>query len=434
MTPRQLAITILYKRHDTGQPVDQIRDDLLSSLAALNPKDRRLVTAIVYGVLRQQRLLDNILADFSKHPLKKMKNLTLQALRVGLFQLCFMDKIPSSAAVNETVKALRNARQPKWLTGFVNGLLRNIVRQAETTSDLLTKKQLPVAVQYSHPDWLYERWAARYGTAEATRICRENNIQPSLTLRVNTQVISREEFVNKLKQAEITAELSNIAPEAVLLPNYKGEISTIPGYPHANFMVQDEGAQLISLLLSPLPQGKCLDACAGLGGKTVHLAQMLPPKSQLIAIEPNTARFSLLQENINRMGLTEVVSTHQTTLAEYTKHSATLFQSILVDAPCSGLGVIRRHPDIRWNRGENNLKRYQATQLALLRDAAAILAPGGVMVYATCSTEPEENDDVVRLFLQAHADFSLTKDLLRLLPGQSHDGFFAARLEKQCKV
>ncbi len=439
MTPRHLAITILSKRQETGLPVDQIRDQLVDQAEETNRKDIQLVTAIVYGVLRQQRLLDSIIADFSKHPLKKMKNLTLQALRVGLFQLCFMDRIPASAAVNETVKALRTARQPKWLTGFVNGLLRSIARKVESGADLVGAKKLPAAVRYSHPDWLYKRWLSRYGEDEATRICQTNNSQPPLCLRVNTRVTSREEFVALLKEAGIQATVSKLAPEAVLLPGFKGNISMLPGYTNGSFMVQDEGAQLISLMLAPLSPGKCLDACAGLGGKTIHLAHMLPQESKLIAIEPAAARFNLLHENISRMELSGLIDAHQTTLAAYRKKADTLFQSILVDAPCSGLGVIRRQPDIRWNRQSADLKRYQATQLELLRDAAALLAPGGAMVYATCSTEPEENDDVVRLFLQAHADFSLTKDFLRLLPDQSHDGFFAARLEKtvqseECKV
>ncbi len=161
--PRHLAITILCQRQETGQPVDLIRDNILNKAMPANAKDSQLVTALVYGVLRWQRFLDAILQDFSSHPLAKMKNLTLQALRVGLFQLCFMDRIPPSAAVNETVKALKESRQPKWLTGFVNGLLRNIARQTETLPGPWDNNLMPPAVRLSHPDWLYQRWLARYG-------------------------------------------------------------------------------------------------------------------------------------------------------------------------------------------------------------------------------------------------------------------------------
>ena len=431
MTPRQLAITILCKRQETGLPVDQIRDQLVENSQEASRKDRQLVTALVYGVLRQQRVLDSILTDFSKHPLKKMKNLTLQALRVGIFQLCFMDRVPASAAVNETVKALRAARQPKWLTGFVNGLLRNIARQADSCTKLLESTKLPPAVRYSHPDWLYQKWNNRYGEQEARRICLANNTQPSLSLRVNSHMTSRKKFIEQLKKAGIEATFSTLSPEAVLLPHFKGSISLLPGYANGLFMVQDVGAQLISLMLAPLLPGNCLDACAGVGGKTIHLAHMLGQGSKLVALEPTASRFNLLQENISRMGLSGLIDTHQSTLAQYRKQTDNVFQSILVDAPCSGLGIIRRQPDIRWNRQPADLKRYQATQLELLHDAAALIAPGGVLVYATCSTEPEENDDTVHAFLQEHHDFSLSKNPLRLLPNDDHDGFFAARLEKQ---
>ncbi|MCJ7604204.1 MAG: 16S rRNA (cytosine(967)-C(5))-methyltransferase RsmB, partial [Desulfobulbaceae bacterium] len=443
--PRHLAITILCQRQETGQPVDLIRDNILKKAMPAGAKDAQLVTALVYGVLRWQRYLDAILQDFSSHPLRKMKNLTLQALRVGLFQLCFMDRIPPSAAVNETVKALKESRQPKWLTGFVNGLLRNIARQPDTLPSPWDKDILPPAVRLNHPDWLYQRWLARYGENVATRICTANNQQAALVLRVNTKLMARESFINELEKSGIRARPGIYCPEAVVLPDYRGDIAGLPGYASGKFMVQDEGAQLISLMLSPFRSGKCLDACAGLGGKTVHLAQLCPAGSQVVAIEPNPIRFKLLQENVKRMGLADRVSSRQTTLGDFQDKAGSLFQAILVDAPCSGLGVIRRHPDIRWNRSPDDLKRYQAEQLKLLSQAAALLSPGGLLVYATCSIEPEENEEVVALFLESRPDLTISrpsllpihaqkllheKGLLQTLPDINHDGFFAARFEK----
>lgn len=417
--------------------------DIIVQEAGLSePKDRQLVMALVYGVLRSQRYLDAVIQKFSRHPLKKMKNLTLQALRVGVLQICFMDKVPESAAVNETVKALRALRQPKWLTGFVNGLLRSLVREKNILTSL--EKSLPDAVSLNHPDWMYDRWVKRYGKEQAKTICRINNLQPSLSLCLNLTLCDRDAFISQLTKAGFQAR-EGMTPESVRISDYRGTISQISGYDKGHFMVQDEGAQLISLMLCPLPAGTYLDACAGLGGKTIHLAAMLPQKSTLIAVEPNTARFTLLQENISRMCVSERILPVHSTLATFAGKTDNLFQAILVDAPCSGLGVIRRHPDIRWNRSPEDLKRYRKQQLALLSDTAPMLAPGGILVYATCSIEPEENEEVVTTFLKNHPDFSLDtpQDIpksarhfidengyLKMLPDENHDGFFACRITK----
>jgi len=369
--------------------------------------------------------------------------MTLQALRVGLFQICFMDRIPPSAAVNETVKALRSAKQPKWLTGFVNGVLRTITRKQETLPDPWNDTKFSVPIRFSHPDWLYRRWQDRYGESEATGLCKTNNTQPHLCLRIHTEKCDLNEYLKKLAAQDIKYLPGTFSPTAVMLPDYKGYISALPGYSEGLFSVQDEGAQLIPYLLAPFQPGKYLDACAGLGGKTLQLADLLPNTCSLIAVEPNNIRFELLQQNIARLNATSSITPFKGNLHAFSQHTKDLFQAILVDAPCSGLGVIRRHPDIRWNRSPEDLIKYQAIQTNLLHDASLLLATGGVLVYATCSTEPEENEDVVDLFLKNHPDFSTdspqqfplsAKDLIdnhgffRTLPSEWHDGFFAARL------
>lgn len=441
--PRYLAIHILCKRHSSKEPVDSIMEQVLQETELPDSRDNQLVMAIVYGVLRWQRFLDAVLANFSSHPLKKMKPMTLQALRVGLFQLCFMDRIPPSAAVNETVKALRSAKQPKWLTGFVNGVLRAITRKQKTLPDPWIDKKFPVAVRFSHPDWLYTRWKDRYGESEAISLCKTNNKQPHLCLRINTEKCDTGAYLKKLEAIDISGIPGKFSPTAVILPDYKGQISALPGYSEGLFSVQDEGAQLIPYLLAPFQSGKYLDACAGLGGKTLQMTDMLPNTCSLIAVEPNNSRFDLLQQNIERLNATFSITPFKGDLRAFSQSTKDLFQAILVDAPCSGLGVIRRHPDIRWNRIPEDLVKYQAIQTRLLHDASLLLSPGGLLVYATCSAEPEENEDVVNIFLKTHPDFSIdppqqfpqpaielidSNGFFHTLPSEWHDGFFAARL------
>lgn len=439
-TPRKRAIDVLLAWQQSGLPLDQVFDASQQQAPLPDQRDVQLAMALVYGVLRWQGYLDHVLAGFSRHPLAKMKPLTLAALRVGAYQLLFMDRVPASAAINETVQALKAMKQPKWLTGFVNGVLRAVDRNREKGSPPSSRE----ALFLSHPAWLITRWRQRYGDDTAEAICRVNNELPPLVLRVNARRTTRQEYLQMLIDAGIKAGSGSHAPDAVRLDGYRGQVADLPGYGEGFFQVQDEAAQLVTLLLGNLAPGRYLDGCAGLGGKTSHLSQRLPPGSELVAVEPSAARLDKLRENLQRLGLIATVVEDE--LQRYARQGPLPFQGILIDAPCSGLGVIRRQPDIRWQRTEAALERYQKRQLELLHYAAAILAPGGALVYATCSTEPEENEEVIHSFLAAHPEFfvadakkhllpsahALVNDdgCLRTLPHQGFDGFFAARLEK----
>jgi 16S rRNA (cytosine967-C5)-methyltransferase len=448
---RYTAIEILCKWEATGLPIDQIIEVSNDLENLKDPRDRQLVMALVYGVIRWRSYLDWVVENFSKHPLSKMKSRTLQALRVGVFQLLFLDRVPSSAAINETVQALKDMKQPKWLTGFVNGILRTVSRQEENIPDPRQEKKdaaLPEPARLSHPDWLIRRWQKRYGQDVTEKICRQNNSPSQLCLRVNTSLTSRDSFLKQLEQEGIAAFKGEYGPDAVRLAAYHGPVTKIPGYAAGFFQVQDEAAQLVSLLLHPLQQEKSyLDGCAGLGGKTSHLAQLLPAGSRIVAIEPNVNRAAKLKENLSRLRLDRSVTIVDGEIDSVQPDMEEKFAGVLIDAPCSGLGVIRRHPDIRWNRQPDDLKRYQKMQLSLLASAAKLVTPGGILAYVTCSIEPEENDEVIEKFLSTQAGFIITscrdylpekagslvdkQGLFRTLPGINDlDGFFAARLIK----
>jgi 16S rRNA (cytosine967-C5)-methyltransferase len=451
---RYIAIEILISWEEDHLPVDQVMENQTADTAFSDPRDRQLLTALVYGVLRWRAYLDWVVEKFSKYPLARMKNRTLQALRLGIFQLIFLDRVPASAAINETVQALKDMKQPKWLTGFVNGMLRSVAREQDNIPTPLREKNsgsLPAAVRLSHPEWLFKRWQQRYGEEDAISICRANNTMAPICLRVNTTLTTPAALLEKLSKEGLIAAPGKYSPLALRLVDYSGPITSVPGFAEGLFQVQDEAAQLVSMVLGPLqPEGTYLDGCSGLGGKTTHLAQELAAGSKLLAVEPNSGRLRKLQENLVRLRLDHRVTIVEGTLSSLLPENKEKFTGVLIDAPCSGMGVIRRHPDIRWNRSPADLSRYQEQQTGLLREAAQLVAHQGILVYATCSTEPEENEEVVKKFLAAQPHFILShcrdvlpesaaglvdsQGFLRIIPGREDlDGFFAARFIKMTK-
>ena len=441
VAPRTAAVEILCLWATTHNPVDHLYQTTAPRLAEI---DRGLVKTLVYGVLRHKQYLDHIIRRFSRHPLRKMKVRTLMTLRLGVFQLLLLSRIPESAAVNATVNTLKAAGQPGWLVGFVNGLLRAVARERTTlpTPETLAAAEPPLL---NHPDWLVQRWQARFGDPLTREICRCNNTEPPLTLRTNTRRTGRALLRARFEQSGIVVENGRYSPPALVVPAFPGAVAALPGYAEGQFQVQDEAAQLASLLITPLPaRCRVLDGCAGLGGKTSHLAELLPAGGTLVAVEPDRRRYGLLRENLARLGLGGSVDALRTDLAQFAATRPAPFDAILIDAPCSGTGVIRRHPDIRWNRQPEDLATHRQDQLQLLAIAARLLKPGGVLVYATCSLEPEENEQTVAHFRERHPDFTidpagplLPEAARRLVdadgcfhptPADGLDGFFAARL------
>jgi 16S rRNA (cytosine967-C5)-methyltransferase len=431
-TARSQAIACLAAWAGTGKPVQSFIDTLIHD-SSLSGEDRQLAVMLVMGTLRRQGSLDLIISRFASTALAKMKPLTLAALRVGVFQLCFLERVPDSAAVNETVTALKIMRQPSWLLGFVNGILRNIARQKEHLP--------PPDSVLDHPAWLVERWREHFGAEKTQDICRINAMEPALCLRAK----NREELARLLAAHGISSVPGKYAPESLLLQDWRGAVTALPGFAEGLFQVQDQAAQLACRLLGPFKEhGRYLDGCAGLGGKTCALAALLPATASLIAVEPDGRRVRLLHENLKRQQMQERVSVTHSGLEDFAANKPPLFDGILIDAPCSGTGVIRRQPDIRWNRQPNDFAVLQAAQLALLQTAARLLAPGGVLVYVTCSIEPEENQQVIDRFLSANSGIRLTdcrnvlsnaaaeltdvQGYFAPLPSEEIDGFFAATM------
>ena len=449
-TARFAAIETLAQLERTRLPVVALFDKVAAE-CSLDGPDRHLAMNILYGVLRHRQELDFLLQSLCKQPASKIKPFVRQALLAGLYQLFFLDRIPESAAVNESVKALQAAHLPKNLQGFVNGVLRESLRRKQTLVATLAGYQDSSGNPFlNHPDWLVKRWQARYGQEEMQRICAVNNQQAPLILHVNTLVTTREQLLAAIEQEEIVVHSGAYSPDALILPDFHGPISKLPGFFQGHFQVQDEAAQLLTLLMGPLiNNGHYLDACAGLGGKTSGLIQLRAAgnarSATIAAVEPELQRQHKFRDNMHRLHPDEPVTLYDMDIQHFAQTCDRRFDGILIDAPCSGTGVTGRHPDIRWNRQKSDLARYQKLQLQLLAEAARLLAPAGILVYATCSLEPEENEEVVALFLEQHPDF-ISEDCAQFLPpsakilvkeqffaprpGPSIDGFFGARLRR----
>ena len=440
---RFVAITTLCELQKSRKPVNSIFADVLSRYP-LESNDRQLATNIIYGLLRNRESLDIMLQHLCNQRLKKFNPFVLQALRVGLFQILYLDRIPESAAVNESVKAVQAARLPKRLHGFVNGVLRNSIRKREQLLNLISQPKQPIL---NHPQWLTGRWEKRYGKEEMIRICKQNNEQTSFSLQINSCCTDRNTFHKTLLGEGINNRPGKHCDGTIILEGFHGAISGVPGFNEGHFQVQDQGAQLLAQLIGPMIQnGHYLDACAGVGGKTSVLIQMADTvQAKVSSVEPDTIRGEKFQDNMKRLHPTQSIKLFPGTLQEFAITTNERFHGILLDVPCSGTGVIRRHPDIRWNRRSEDLCTYQGTQLELLQRAADILLPGGVLVYATCSLEEEENEQVLEIFLKDNKSFALETcagflpsmaspllngDFFAPLPSAETDGFFGARLTK----
>jgi 16S rRNA (cytosine967-C5)-methyltransferase len=376
---------------------DQLADD----------RDRALAAEIVTGTLRWQRSLDYLIEHFSKRSLAKLDAEIVAILRISLYQLLHLDRVPASAVVDDAVNMTRAARKLS-AAGFVNAVLRSTLRQrhklplpVRPTNDRDRAAALAyLGVTHSHPDWLVSRWLERYGFAATERWVQFNNATPALTLRVNTLRATRAEAAATLDADGVETEPTRFAPDGLVVT--AGNPLRRP--PDGLVFVQDEASQLIAVVAGARPGERVLDLCASPGGKTIAMAASVGAAGQVVASDVRERRLSLLQETVRRAGARHVTVVRVPTSGPLP--FAAQFDRVLVDAPCSGLGTIRRDADIRWRRREEELRGLARDQVELLSRAADVVRPGGMLVYATCSSEPEENDDVVTAFIDARTDFT----------------------------
>jgi 16S rRNA (cytosine967-C5)-methyltransferase len=441
---RLLALRVLERVQRAGAWADVL---LHASLArsGLAAPDRAFATDLVYGTLRWRGRIDHLLGRCLERPLDKLEPLVASALRLGAYQILFAERVPTSAAVDESVRCVRAAGVER-ATGLVNAVLRRLAAQDEHLA--LPTLEADALGHLTHalslPEWLAARWLEALGPDEAAALARACNEPPPLVIRANPQRGGVAELLAELRPRFPQAAACRFARHGVQLGR-RGNAAVDPAFLAGRFSVQDEGSQLVVALLDPRPGERVLDTCAAPGGKATAIAERVGKSGEVLALDRHAGRLDLVRRAARRLQLESIACVAR----DATRRLADLgdFDRVLVDAPCSGLGTLRRNPDARWRVRPSDPSRLAETQRLLLRRAASALRPQGALVYSTCTLLPEENEGVVEAFLRESPDFVLASPLeapeevrdlmdadgfLRCWP-QRHDtdGFFAARLERR---
>ncbi len=448
---RLLATRILERVERTRAFADiTLRQALARS--PLGAADRALATELVYGTLRWRGHLDFHLARALNQELSTLQPFVASSLRLGAYQLLMMDRIPESAAVDQAVRCTR-ATGNAPAAGLVNAVLRRVAREAkDVVLPELSKDPLGHLVHaLSMPVWIAERMITLYGAEEAAALAEASNQAPPLVARANRLRTSRDELLPMLVAQYPDACTGELALDAIRL-GHGGDPGLDPNFRDGLYTIQDEASQLVVELLDPQPDDWVLDTCAAPGSKTTGIAERLADAGGVLALDRKPRRLAMVARAARRLGLPRIYTLERDAARSLedlplpSAMRAQQFDRILVDAPCSGLGTLRRNPDARWRLQQEDPERLIATQSSLLSCAAAILRPGGVLVYSTCTFLPEENEELIAHFLKQNEHFRLTprdqlparldpvlddEGILRCLPHRHNaDGFFAARLER----
>jgi len=463
--PREIAVRVLQQRRAGGKFIEDLLETALQS-AQLSSADRALCQEIVYGIVRWQATLDWLIAR--KTDGREQKPALQNLLRLGLYQIFRLDRIPDHAAVNETVElAKQNGFGAQ--AGFVNAILRGYLREHDETKKLLAGLKISQpALGWSHPEWLVTRWQKRWGIEKTASLLEWNNTPPKTFARVNTLKTDAGKLLEKWRDENVEYDFvrrEQLEENLVFELKSQPPLSSLASFRDGWFYIQDPGTLLAACKLGPQPGETILDFCAAPGGKTTFIAQLMNNQGRIVAQDVSDERLKWIQENCARLGVTCVemvvsdwarphpdplpqereqqcatreisnrvrIADRLTTIpplhAGEGRGEGKLFDRILVDAPCSNTGVMRRRVDLRWRIQPAEIERLRAAQLDLLQQAATQVKPGGVLVYSTCSLEPEENGEVVKQFLSERADFKLDYERELLPFADNVDGAYVARI------
>lgn len=444
LSARELALNIL---------IDIYENQAFSNIAIkrhlkdkLNSQEENLVREIVYGVLENEIYIDYIISKASSIRLKKIHSTMLIILRMGIYQLVFMDKIPPSAAVNESVK-LAKRHGHKGSIGFVNGVLRSISRDKYRFMKIDVKDKVDyISIRYSHPRWIVERWVKEFGEEFTEQLCIENNNKPELNIRVNTLKTTKENLIKKLQEQGMIIRQSKYSNDSLIIEN-PTRITETKEFLLGYFIIQDESSTLVGQIMDPRPKSVVVDICSAPGGKATHIAQIMNNEGRILSKDIHDHKLKLIEENAIRLGI-NIIETAEGDATKKDESLVNIADYCLVDAPCSGFGLIRRKPEIKWNRKESDINELVNIQYNILNNVKDYLKVGGILIYSTCTIENDENINLVNKFLEENENFKLVniedkinnkenistlKDgYIQLYPHiHGTDGFYIAKMIKE---
>ena len=406
----------------------------------LSNQDRGLATEIIYGVVENKYYLDYIIDKLSKIKTNKMEIYVKTLLRMGVYQILFLNSISDYAAVNETVNLAK--KKNSKLSGFINGILRNVIRQKDTIGQINIKDDIEyLSVKYSYNKWIIRNWMIHFGKEFTIDLLEANGEKPSIYLRVNTLKITRDELIDKLEQQGIKAYKVSQIEEAIKVENLKN-IENNSLYKEGLFTIQDISSMLVGKVMNPKENSLVLDICSAPGGKTTHIATLMKNKGKVISRDVYDHKLKLIKATCKRLGL-ENVEVEDFDGLKLDRDSISKFDYVLADVPCSGLGIIKRKPEIKYKEKED-FRELPSIQKKILENASKYLKVGGTLIYSTCTVQDAENMDVINEFLQKNKNFELTpiedinidldnqeKGYMKIYPNvHGMDGFFISKLTR----
>ena len=407
----------------------------------LKDNDKALITEIVYGTLKYKETLDIIIQSYLKNPIKTMDKNIANILRITIYQIRYLDKIPSFAAVNEAVEMSKKI-SIKY-SKLVNGVLRNYIRTYKNKKFYDDRNNLEkFSFIYSCPKWLIKMFISQYGIETAEKILKGLNERPNITVRVNNLKIDYDEAFEKLDEYGYNIEEGYICPEAIQIIKGKN-IEKNPLFIEGDITVQDESAMLVAPSMELTEESIVLDLCSAPGGKTTHISEIINNKSKVYAYDVHQNKLSLIEENAKRLGIKNI-ETDVCDAAVFNKELKEIAHRVLMDVPCSGLGIIRKKPEIKWTKNEKEIKNIIDIQRKIMNNGASYLKKGGILLYSTCTLNKEENEENINWFLKKHKNFKIEplyygdvdniiyhkEGFVSILPNDKMDGFFIAKLKK----
>lgn len=404
----------------------------------MSNQDRGLATEIIYGVIENKYYIDYMIDKLSKVKTNKMEIYVKTLLRMGIYQIMFLNSISDYAAVNETVNLAK--KKNSKVSGFINGILRNVIRQKEEIGKVKTKDDVDyLAIKYSYDKWMIRNWMIHFGKEFTEELLEANNERPNIYLRTNTLKITRDELIKKLEKQNIKAEKVNVVEEAIKVEHLK-DIENNNLYKEGLFTVQDVSSMLVGKVMNPKENSLVLDVCSAPGGKTTHMATLMNNTGQVVSRDIYDHKLKLIKAASKRLGLTNV-DVEEFDGMKLDRESIAKFDYVLADVPCSGLGIIRRKPEIKYKEKEE-FRQLPPIQKKILENASKYVKVGGTLIYSTCTIQDSENIDVVNEFLQKNKNFELVpikevnvdlenqeKGYMKIYPNvHNMDGFFISKL------